>query len=522
MLIKRKLRSGKLLSLTVAGLLCGAAAPPAPFDLLIVGGELIDGTGAGAVRADIGVKGDRIVFVGNAAVANVQADRRIDASGKLVTPGFIDPHTHSGGDLAAKDPGRRAALNHVMQGVTTVLVGNDGGGAIDPAPARDTGVNVARFVGFGPVRRAVIGDADRDPSPDELAQMRGLVATAMCEGAIGFSTGLYYAPQSFAKTGEVVALAREAALRGGIYDTHLREEGSGGIGLAASVDEAIAVGRGAGLPVHIAHIKALGADVHGQAPSIIAKIDAARASGLRVTADQYPWAASGTRLTSALVPGWAMDGGRDALRARLDDPKLAVGMEENLRRRGGAGAVLISGGKHKGKRLDALAAEWNVDPVAAAIRVIREDGNAPIASFNMAEADIHMFAAQSWVMASSDASSGHPRRYGSFAERWQRFVRDAKVVTPAAFVQRATMLTASTFGLEGRGVIREGNYADIAVIDPARFTARATYEKPTELATGADFVLVNGALVVADGQPTGALPGRHLAKPRDPSWSCPE
>ena len=210
-----------LLLLMAAGLLCSGAAP-APLDVLIVGGELIDGTGASAVRADVGVKGDRIVFVGDAAAARVEAHRRIDASGKLVTPGFIDPHTHSGADLSATSARRRAALNHVMQGVTTVMIGNDGGGEIEAPEELDTGVNVARFVGFGAVRRAVIGDADRDPSGDELARMRGLVASAMCDGAVGFSAGLYYAPQSFAKTDEVAALAREAAVRSGVYDTHRR------------------------------------------------------------------------------------------------------------------------------------------------------------------------------------------------------------------------------------------------------------------------------------------------------------
>lgn len=512
----------RAVSLAIAALLCGGASPAPQLDLLITGGELVDGTGASPVRADVGVRGDRIVFVGDAAAARVQVRRRIDAGGKLVTPGFIDPHTHSGGDLAAADAGRRSALNHVMQGVTTVFVGNDGGGAIQASPRRDTGANVARFVGFGPVRRAVIGDADRDPTAAELDRMRGLVAKAMCEGAFGFSAGLYYAPQSFAKTDEVVALAREAAIRDGVYETHLREEGSGGIGLAAAVDEAIAVGRRAGLPVHIAHIKALGVDVHGQAPSIAAKVEAARASGVRVTADQYPWAASGTRLTSALAPRWAMDGGRKALRGRLSDPRLAADMAENLRRRGGAGAVLITGGEHRGKRLDSLAAEWGIDPVAAAIRVIGENGDAPIASFNMAEADIHMFAVQPWVVASSDASGGHPRRFGSFAERWRRFVREKKLLTPAEFVHRASGLTATIFGLKDRGVIRKGAFADIAVIDPDRLAARATYEKPAELAVGADFVLVNGRLVVDGGRATGALPGRPLAKPRDPQWSCPE
>ncbi|HEY0113105.1 MAG TPA: amidohydrolase family protein, partial [Allosphingosinicella sp.] len=430
------IQRNRRLLLLAAALLSGCVASGRasdPFDLLIVGGEVLDGTGAPSRRADVGIAGDRIAFVGDAAAARVKAKRRIDASGRLVAPGFIDPHTHSAEDLGSEDRFRRAALNHLMQGVTTVFIGNDGGG--DPGVGRQmaafaaagTGVNVGAFVGFGPIRRQVVGESDRAATSAEVAEMRTHVARGMCEGALGFSTGLYYAPQSFAKTDEVVALAREAAARGGLYESHLRDEGSDNIGLLAAVDEAIGIGRAAGLPVHIAHIKALGVDVHGQAPRVVELIEAARSTGLRMTADQYPWSASGTRLTSALVPRWAMDGGRNALQARFGDAAVATrlreGMVDNLRRRGGAGAVLIIGGSHAGLRLDKVAASWSIDPISAAIRIMTEEGDAPIASFNMAEADIETFARQPWVVASSDAVDGHPRRFGSFAERWRKFVR---------------------------------------------------------------------------------------------------
>ncbi|HRD45436.1 MAG TPA: hypothetical protein PLF78_03020, partial [Caulobacter sp.] len=235
--------------------------------------------------------------------------------------------------------------NYLAQGVTTVLIGNDGDGRpevaalMDRAERRGVGVNVAAYVGFGAVRKAVVGDAARAPTADELGRMKALVARAMCEGAIGFSTGLYYSPQSFSKTEEVIALAREAGTRGGIYDSHLRDEGSDNVGLLAAVEEALRIGREADMPVHFAHIKALGVDVHGKAPTVIARIEAEIAGGREVTADQYPWLASGTHLGNALVPIWAKDGGRSAQNARLADPalrdRLVVEMSDNLRRRGG-------------------------------------------------------------------------------------------------------------------------------------------------------------------------------------------
>ena len=515
-----------------AGLLGSCAsldAPPKALDLLIVGGSVIDGTGSEPQRSDVAIVGDRISFVGDAARARLVAKRTIDASGLIVAPGFIDPHTHSADDLSAPEASRRAVLNHLMQGVTTVFVGNDGGGDMKQfetlAGRGGTGVNVATFVGFGPVRRGVLGDFARAPNAAELGRMRQLVARGMCAGALGFSTGLYYAPQSFAKTPEVTALAAEAASRGGVYESHLRDEGSDNIGLEAAVDEALAIGRSAGLPVHIAHIKALGVDVHGKAPAIIGKIAAARQAELRVTADQYPWTASGTRISAALVPRWAMEGGRAELGKRLADPalrtRLRADMADNLRRRGGADTLLIIGGKHEGRRLDALAREWNVDPLTAATRILNEEGDAPIASFNMIAADIEAFARQPWVVASSDAVDGHPRKFGSFALRWQQFVRERKILTPVEFVHRSSGLTASMFGLAGRGALSVGNSADIAIFDPARFAAKATYDDPAALAEGVQTVVVNGQVAVEAGKPTGALAGRPLRKPRASSWTCP-
>ena len=511
-----------------AGCVSSSPGPQEKADLLIRGGQVFDGISEKGYAADIAVRGDRIIFIGNAAEKGILATRTIDASGLLVTPGFIDPHTHSGDDLASTDPAKRSALNHVMQGVTTVFIGNDGGGAPDVkdtlAGVNGAGVNVGAFVGFGAVRRQALGEGDRAPSSAEISVMKRLVARAMCDGAIGFSAGLYYAPQSYSKTEEVVALAREAAARGGVYETHLRDEGSATTGLLPALGEAIDIGRTAGLPVHIAHIKALGTEVQGLAPAMIRMIEDARRNGVQVTADQYPWNASGTRLTSALLPGWALDGGRAALKHRLGDASIEgrlraeIGM--NLRKRGGAGAILVTGGTHGAKRLDAVAAAWSASPEQAVLRILREEGDAPIASFNMADGDIEAFAAMPWLVTGSDASSGHPRKFGSFAKRWERFVKEKPLLSMGQFVRRSSALTAEIFGIAGRGSLRIGNYADIAVIDPTSYAARADYAHPEQLAAGMKTVVVNGILAVDDGQPTGRFAGRALAKARQSSWSC--
>jgi N-acyl-D-amino-acid deacylase len=498
-------------------------------DLLLSGGQVIDGTGAEPRRADVGIVGDRIVLVGDGR--GYVAARTIDATGLIVAPGFIDPHTHATSDLTSDDASLRANVNYITQGVTTVLIGNDGDGrpevadVLGRAERRGVGVNVASFVGFGAVRKAVVGEAARAPTPAELDRMKTLVAKGMCEGAVGFSTGLYYAPQSYSKTEEVIALAREAAVRGGLYESHLRDEGSDNIGLMAAVEEALSIGREADMPVHFAHIKALGVDVQGMAPRVIALIEAEQAKGRKVTADQYAWTASGTRVSNSLVPRWAMDGGEGALKARLADPalreRLIADMTDNLRRRGGPASLLITTGPHAGKRLGEVAAEWKVDPVEAAIRIVRDEGDARVASFNMTEADIAAFADRPWVMSSSDGSPGHPRKFGSFPLAWTRFVVEGRLLTPAQYVRRSSGMTADTFGLTDRGYLKPGQFADVIAFDPKTFAAKADYEHPTRLSTGVRWALVNGRLAIEDGRPTLTLAGRGLRRPARPQWKCP-
>lgn len=515
------------LLLGIATVSLGAATPPPPqkVDLLIRGGTIYTGSDAPFV-GDVAIKGDRIVSVSRHA--NVSAARVVDASGMIVAPGFIDPHTHIGGDLVSADPQKRLIPAFLMQGVTTAFIGNDGGGNPDvakvlgSAASKPVGINYAAYVGFGAVREQVIGEDDRPPTAAEMAKMKALVASAMCQGALGLSTGLFYAPQSFAKTEEVIALAREAGKRGGSYDSHIRDESSYTVGLAAAIDEAIRIGREGRLPAHISHIKALGVDVQGQAPAIIAKINAARARGEKVTADQYPWEASGTSLVASLMPIWAQDGGRPALLKRFDDPaqakRLHDGIVENLRKRGGADKLLIVEGRYKARTLASVAQEMKLDPVDAAIAVIRI-GDPGVVSFNQSEADIAAFMRQPWVMTGSDASGGHPRVYGSFARKYDKYVKTDHVLSLRQFIERSSALTADTFGLTGRGHLRSGAFADVVVFDPKTYASRATYEQPALLAAGVRTVVVNGALAVDKGAMTGKAAGRALAHKPTPG-SC--
>ena len=502
----------------IAVLTLGAASSPDErVDLLIRGGTIYTGSDEPFV-GDVAIKGDHIVSVSRHA--DVAAARVIDAKGMIVAPGFSDPHTHMGGALRSDDAQKRLVPAFLMQGVTTAFIGNDGGGSPDmtkllgSAATRPVGINYAAYVGFGAVREKVVGEDDRAPTPDEMARMRALVAGAMCQGALGFSTGLFYAPQSFAETEEVIALAKEAAKRGGVYDSHIRDESSYTVGLAAAIDEAIRIGREGGLPTHISHIKALGVDVWGQAPAIIAKVEAARAAGQNVTADQYPWDASGTSLVASLVPLWAQDGGRPALLERFDDPglaqKLRAGITENLRKRGGADKLLIVAGRYKNQTLAEVAKTLGKDPVDAAIAAIRI-ADAGVVSFNQTEQDIAAFMRMPWVMTGSDASGGHPRVYGSFARKYDKYVKTDHVLTLRQFIERSSALTADTFGLEGRGHLKAGAFADVVVFDPGTYAARATYEQPTLLASGVRTVVVNGVLAVDKGKLTGAAAGRALA-----------
>jgi N-acyl-D-amino-acid deacylase len=502
--------------LLTATVVLASCAQAQELDVILRGGTVIDGSGSAAVHADIGISGDRIVFAGSSA--GRRAKRVIDATGLIVTPGFIDPHTHTADDLS--DPKRSQNAPYLMQGVTTVAAGNDGDSPerIGEALARWTrqgiGTNAALFIGQGTVRREAMGMSDAKPTPEQVEKMEALVTSAMREGAIGLSTGLYYAPGSYSTTEEVIALARVAAQYGGIYDTHMRDESTYSIGLMNSVRETLRIGKEANIPVMISHIKALGADVWGQSADVIALIDSARKAGIQATASQYPYDASGTSVTASLVPRWAEADGN--LLKNIDDPtlhaRLVREMTENLRRRGGPETLLMTNAKEKsivGENLARIAQQRHISPIDAALEIIRAGGS-DVASFNMKESDIEAFMKQPWVMTCSDGSDGHPRKYGTFPRKIHVYVYEKHVLTLEAAVRSGTSLPAETLHLKNRGLLKPGYYADVLVFDPKTYIDRATYENPRLLATGVRYLLVNGQLAIDSGRLTATLPGRVL------------
>lgn len=498
---------------------CGASIDA---DILLTGGMVYSGADAPGFTGDVAIKDDVIVYAGPPA-KHIKAETVIDVSGQIVAPGFIDPHTHSLDDLQSESAQTRRNNNYRFQGVTTVVNGNDGFGAPDISviseglTAAGIGTNTALFVGHGATRSKVMGNANRAPTQDELEGMKNLVANGMEEGALGLSTGLFYAPGSFSETDEVIALSKVAAKYDGIYDSHIRDEATYNIGLEAAIDEVLEIGREADIHVHIAHIKALGVDVWGKSVPIIEKINAARAAGQAVTADQYPWPASGTRISNALLPRWVKSGSREDYMARLNDTSLSTRIlaetRENLRRRGGPKAVLITEDKNgwQGLTLDQIALQNKLSPAEMAIEIGRQ-GDARIASFNMSDEDIANFMRQPWVMTSSDGSKGHPRKYASFPRKYETYVQDLELMDVGTFIHRSTGLTAQTFGLCGRGFLRKDYQADVVVFDPETFRQIADFHKPEVLSVGVNHLFVNGEAVIADGQSLPVLPGRVLKR----------
>jgi N-acyl-D-aspartate/D-glutamate deacylase len=501
-------------------------------DVLITGGTIYDGSDTKPFTGDVAITGDKITYVG--AKTSLSAKRTIDARGMIVSPGLIDAHTHSDHFLDSSDKAQRANPAWTMQGVSTVFLGIDGNGTPDLKAkfakyrAEGIGTNVVSYVGFSAIRQAVIGEAARAPTQTELAKERALVIKGMCEGAIGLSAGLFYAPQNFAKTDEVIALAKEAGTRGGIYDTHQRDESSYSIGLINSTKEVLQIGREGGIPVHFSHIKALGHDVWGKSADVIRLINDARASGQNVTANNYPWLASHTGLDAALIPRWASDGGDDAMLKRFDNPalmkKIKGEMAQNLDRRGGAQTILLTSGESDagkanaapdrpwtGKYLSDIAKNWKVDPLDAAIRILRETGGkASVVSFNISEPDLENFMKQPWTVTSSDGGPGHPREYATFQTKYAVYVKQKHVIDTAFFVRHSTGLTADIFQLDRRGYLKVGNFADVLVFDPGRYAPKADYVHPAVLSEGVRQLFVNGAAAVDDGKPTGVTAGRPL------------
>ncbi|MBL9211213.1 MAG: amidohydrolase family protein [Opitutaceae bacterium] len=522
----------RLLRLPALVLLPGMAAVLSgqTYDVLIRNGRVIDGSNSPWRQADVGIRGDRIVAVGRLPAAT--AREVIDAAGRYVVPGFIDAHSHASPALTQSRTAPAEAL--LRQGITAVLINPDGGGPTDLGAQRraleaaQPGVNVVQMIGHNAVRQAVLGSADRDPTPEELERMRALVRRGFEEGAFGLSAGPFYTPGAFSKTAEHVALARVAAEFDGFYTSHIRDEADYNVGVVAAVEEVIHVAREARLPGIVTHIKVLGPRVWGLSAEIIRRIDAARAAGVEVFADQYPYEASSTGLTAALVPPWALEGGVGKLQARLANPEMRARirreMIDNLARRAGAANIMIRSHRAdpslEGRRLDAIARERLVEPVDAALALIGA-GGASIVSFNMDERDLKAFMAQPWTMTSSDGELvalgegvPHPRSYGPYPRKLRRYVLEEKVLPLEQAIHSMTGLPAAVFRVQDRGAIRPGAFADVVVFDLATIRDRATYEQPHQYAEGVSHVFVNGRAALASGNLTPVRAGRVLVRAR--------
>jgi N-acyl-D-amino-acid deacylase len=556
------LRNGTVWTALVAGsaAVWGAdtrIADTGMYDVVIRHAMIYDGYGGKPYAGEVAIDGDRIAYVGPAA--NIKGRSEIDAHGHAVAPGFIDMMGHSEESLLVD--GR--AVSGLKQGVTLDVFTEQSMGPLTPGMAalmrerqgdlkyevtwhtlgqyiehlQQLGIapNVATFVGEGEVRVNVLGEADVAPTPEQLMAMRALVRRSMEEGAMGLTTALIYAPMNYAKTPELIEMAQESARCGGIYTAHMRSEGDH---IEEAVQETIDIARASGAPAEIHHFKFIGRDNWGKRDKVIAMINAARASGLRITADMYTYTAGGTALDASMPP-WVHDGGQEAMIARLKDPvvraKVSAAMSErhpkdweNLFQQAGPDGMLILAVKHAalkpliGKTLAEIAKARNVSPEDAIVDlVIEDDAGAGAAYFIISEDNIPPQFVQPWVSSGSDAessapegvfllSSTHPRAYGNFARIFAKYVREEHVLSVEEAVRKITTLPADVLSLTDRGRLKKGAFADIVIFDPKTFQDHSTYEKPMQYATGVQDVFVNGKLALKDGEPTGVPTGRAL------------
>ncbi len=547
----------RLLVILVLGLSAFGAHASAPtYDIVIRNGHVIDGTGSPWYAADIAIKDGRIAAIGR--FGKVDAKQVIDAHGMLVVPGFIDMLDQSGHTLLVDGH----APSKIFQGVTTLITGEgesvaplddkilaEEGSRPKPAwrslngyfmqlQAHGIAVNLGTYVGAATAREMVIGYGDRRATADELAQMQAIVARAMREGAFGVSTALQYPPATYSTTPELIALAKTAASYGGIYATHMRSEGNGE---AAALDEVFDIARTARIPVEIFHLKVAGHENWGSMPKVIAKIDAARAQGLDISADTYAYTAWGNDLAS-FIPPWAHAGGNDKLLARLKDPQTRARIEQDMQTPSdawtndwlevpGPHAVEITSVENpalkpvEGRRLDEIAESWDEKPLDALIDLLIKDHAATdVAVFGMSQPDVTLALEQPWVSICDDAAAQaptgplghghpHPRAYAAFVRIIAKYVREDHALALPEAIRKMTALPAQRMGLARRGVIKQGMWADIDIFDPAKLRAPATFERPKQLAQGISWVLVNGVPVIADGRMTDALPGKVLRGP---------
>ena len=538
------------------GLQPAQAQTPA-FDLVITNGHIIDGTGSPWYSGDLGIRDGRVSAIGN--LSTTPRRRTIDAAGKVVAPGFIDLLGQSETTILV-DP---RLPSKIYQGITTEITGE--GGTIAPLDdaiiqadrasydhyhvtpdwrtfrqyfarleKQGTGINLASYVGATQVRRMVLGDDDKQPTPQQLDEMKALVRAAMKDGTVGVSTSLEYAPAPYAKTEELIALATEAGKFGGIYSTHMRNESDA---ILPAIDEALRIGREAHVPVEIWHLKVAGKANWGRMPEVISKINAARAAGADVTADTYAYTAWFNDF-SAFIPPWAHDGGATKLVERLKDPAIRARIRHDMltpsndwdnewQEIPGPEAVMIGIVVNakllplQGKRLSEIAKLWNKDPMDALFDFLIEDPAAGVAVFGMSQPDVTLALQQPWVAIDNDSSGSspdgllgqehpHPRAYGTFPRILSKYVREDKALTLEDAIRKFSALPAQRLRLTDRGVLKAGMWADVVIFDPATVHDLATFEKPNQLSEGMEYVLVNGIPVIDQGKMTGALPGKVL------------
>jgi dihydroorotase/N-acyl-D-amino-acid deacylase len=532
-----------------------------PFDLVIRNGRIVDGTGSPWYSGDVGIRDGRIAAIGRLDGAG--ATRTVDAGGKVVAPGFIDMLGQSELAILANP----SLPSKIFQGITTEITGEGG----SPAPLDDAiiaadrtgydqlgitpdwrtlsqyyarlerqriGINIATYGGATQVRRMVLGDDDKDPTPAQLDRMRELVRQAMRDGAVGLSTSLQYPPAPYAETAELVALAGEAAKFGGVYATHLRSESDE---ILPAIDEAIRIGREAGIPVEIWHLKTAGKKNWGRMPEVVARIDSARRQGVDLAADTYAYPAWFNSF-SAFVPPWAHDGGTARLLERLRDPEVRrrirrdmesddAAWDNSWKKISGPEAIMIGAVQNpglrrfQGKTLADIAQDRSADPIDALLDFLLEDkAYTSVAVFGMSEPDVALALKQPWVSVNCDSegaapegilsrSHPHPRAYGTFPRILRKYVREEKLLTLEDAIRKFTSLPAQRMRLGDRGVVKVGMWADLVVFDPETVRDRATFARPHQLAEGMRWVLVNGVPVIAEGKATGELPGRVLRGP---------
>ncbi|MEP6546489.1 MAG: D-aminoacylase [Gammaproteobacteria bacterium] len=550
-------------ALACVPLLFGAPARSAepPFDLIIANGHIIDGTGSPWYSGDVGIRDGRVAAIGK--LTKAAAKQRIDAAGKVVAPGFIDMLGQSEFTILVEP----RLPSKIYQGITTEITGEGNSAApmtgharLESAAALEhyglkadwqtlgeyfarlerqgMGINLGSYVGATTLREVVIGTDNRPPTPAELERMRALVREAMEEGAMGVSTSLEYAPAPYARTEELIALAAQAAPYGGIYATHMRSEGDG---MMAALEETFRIAREAHIPAEIWHLKVAGKKNWGHMPDVVKRIEAARAAGLDITADTYAYTAWFNDM-SAFVPPWAHDGGNDQLIARLKDPATRARIVKDIRAPSetwdnewdevpGPASILIGVVKNpalhslQGQTIAAIAKARGKDPLETLLDILVEDhGFTGCAVFGMQEDDVALALMQPWVSVNNDSSGAspegilgqehpHPRAYGTFPRILRKYVREEHRLSLQDAIRKFSALPAQRMRLIDRGVLKRGMWADVVVFDPATIADRSTFSSPNELASGMQWVLVNGVAVIAEGKMTGAKPGKVLRGP---------